>query len=335
VLAEYFGAELIFNEAVFENVKLLFEKRGIKMPESNRGQAMVPGNAVIFQNDSGTAPGMWLTKDQFTVVSMPGVPFEMKRLMEKQIIPHIKETFDCRTITKKTVLTQGLGETPLMEKIGVWEKGLVDQGIKLAYLPSVGMVRLRLSINGGEEKDNLKVLDAAIDELKLLIPSYIYGYNSDTLESVIGEMLKQKKLKLSTAESCTGGYISHLITSVSGSSEYYEGSLVSYSNNVKIDRIGVEEAVLKAYGAVSEEVVRQMVEKTCENFNTPCGIAVTGIAGPAGGSAEKPVGTAWIAIKIPNKTIAKKFIFGGNRARNIRITAITALNMLRKELKEI
>jgi len=277
-------------------------------------------------------------------VSMPGVPYEMKAMMENEILQKIKNHFKTPAIVHRTVLTQGIGESFLSDKLNDWENSLKKVSIKLAYLPSPGMVRLRLSTLGNDEKSLLKIVDKKIEELKSIIPKYIFGYEEDKLEEIIGKLLIENKKTLSTAESCTGGYIAHRITSVPGSSAYYKGSVVSYSNEIKIASLGVNEKTLSKHGAVSEQVVKEMAEGAQKKFKTDFAIACTGIAGPEGGTAEKPVGTVWIAIATPDsgysrnsersRTIkTEKFLFGDNRMRNIHITAITALNMLRKEIK--
>jgi nicotinamide-nucleotide amidase len=225
----------------------------------------------------------------------------------------------------------GMGESWLSEHIGDWESGL-PQEIKLAYLPSPGRVRLRLSAFG-ERMDRLQtIMDSEVDKLLKLIPDLIFGYDTDTIEKVVGALLKSAGNTLSTAESCTGGLIAHKITSVAGSSAYFLGSVVSYANVVKMETLGVSESDLREHGAVSEPVVRQMAEGVREKLKSDFGVATSGIAGPDGGTEDKPVGTVWIAVAGPERTIAKRYQFGHNRARNIEISANTALNMLRKEL---
>lgn len=263
---------------------------------------------------------------------MPGVPYEMKALMADEVIPRLEKKFKLPVIMHKTVLTQGIGESVLAEKIEAWEDSLERENIKLAYLPSVGMVRLRLSTSGNDIASVKEKIDRKVKELIPLAESYIYGYDNETLEGVVGNLLKERGETLSTAESCTGGYIAHMITSVAGSSDYFKGSVVSYANEIKTNLLGVKAGTLEKYGAVSQEVVEEMATGAAKRLNTDYAIAVSGIAGPSGGTAEKPVGTVWIAIKTHAKLISKKFQFGDNRERNIHVTAITALNMLRKEI---
>lgn len=333
-LCEYFNTSLRYDDEVYKHVEVLFKRYGLKVTELNRKQAEVPENCTLIHNAYGTAPGMWFDVRGKVFISMPGVPYEMKAMMENEILQKIKTHFKTPTILHRTVLTQGIGESFLADKINDWENSLQKVNIKLAYLPSPGIVRLRLSTSGNDEKSLLKIVDKKIEELHSIIPKYIFGYEEDKLEEIIGKLLIENKKTLSTAESCTGGYIAHRITSVPGSSAYYKGSVVSYSNEVKVSLLGVSEETILEYGAVSEQVVREMAEGVQKKFKTDFAIACTGIAGPEGGTAEKPVGTVWIAIATPgSRNIkTKKFLFGDNRTRNIQITSITALNMLRKEV---
>jgi nicotinamide-nucleotide amidase len=262
----------------------------------------------------------------------------MKAMMTEQIIPKVKKQFQLPVIFHKTVLTQGIGESYLSELIADWEDSLATVNIKLAYLPSPGMVRLRLSTAGNNETILIKNVNKKIEELKLLIADYIYGYETygeekESLEQMIGRLLLNKKKTLSTAESCTGGFISHLITKVAGSSQFYIGSIISYSNEIKEHELGVSTSVLETDGAVSQPVVEQMAKAIREKYNTDYSIAASGIAGPSGGTEEKPVGTVWVAIATSDKIISEKFLFGNDRVRNIQKTANAALNMLRKELE--
>ncbi|MCD4774346.1 MAG: competence/damage-inducible protein A [Bacteroidales bacterium] len=330
-LCEYFNTELIFNENAFQQVKTLFSVRGFEVTEINRKQAELPKSCTPIANHNGTAAGMWFNENGKIIVSMPGVPFEMKPMMTDSVIPELKKHFKTPVILHKTILTQCKGESFLAEIINDWENEL-PKNIKLAYLPQPGIVRLRLSAKGENAEILNKQVEAEVEKLKKIIPKYIFGYDDDKLEQIIGELLKEKKKTLSTAESCTGGYISHLITSVSGSSEYYLGSIISYSNEIKEYLLGVTKQSMIDYGVVSEQVITQMAKGVKEKLNTDYSIAVSGIAGPSGGSVEKPVGTMWIAIATPEKVIARKFLFGEHRERNIRKTALMALDMLRKEI---
>lgn len=330
-LCDYFNCSLIFDEPTYQHISSLFEKRGLIMSELNKKQAEICSVCTPLFNSNGTAPGMWFKKNGIIFISMPGVPYEMKGLMTDIIIPKIKQEFKLPDIVHKTILTQGIGESWLADKISDFEDKL-PKHIKLAYLPSPGLVRLRLSAYGGKKEELNREIDEQASHLQQIIPQYIYGYGEDTLEQIIGKLLIEKKQTISTAESCTGGYISHKITSVSGSSEYYKGSIICYANDVKVNELEVSENDIQLYGAVSEQVIIQMANGVKAKLKTDYAIATSGIAGPTGGTPDKPVGTIWIAIAGPWGVKAKKLQLGDNRERNIQMTAIYALNMLRKEL---
>jgi nicotinamide-nucleotide amidase len=328
-LCRYFNTRLIFDETTYQNIIELFKSRGFPINGSNKLQAEIPENCTPITNKNGTAPGMWFEKKDKVFISMPGVPFEMKPMMKEFILPKLAVRAKGGAIVHKTILTQGIGESFLAAKIQQWEEALPAH-MKLAYLPQPGIVRLRLSAFG-EKKETLEAdIEEQIVRLNSLVPEYIYGYDEDTLEAIVGNFLKERKQTLVTAESCTGGYLSHRITSVPGSSEYYLGSVISYSNDLKINLLDVSELDIITHGAVSEAVVKDMAMHARNKLKADYAIAVSGIAGPDGGTAEKPVGTTWIAIATETKVIAKKFLFGEHRERNIHKTAITALNMLRK-----
>ena len=332
-LCEYFGVELIFNDEAYKQVEELFANRGFKVTERNRHQAMLPANCTPIKNVQGTAPGMWFEHDNSIIVSLPGVPFEMKSLLTDQIIPKVKLRMNLRTILKKTVLTQGVGESHLADRISDWESNLPEH-FKLAYLPQPGIVRLRLTAfsNG---TDIQKEMDKQLDTLHQLIPELIWGYDDDSFESVVADLLKEAKQTITTAESCTGGTIAQLLTSISGSSDYFKGSIVSYSNEIKEKHLGVPWELLAKHGAVSKEVVEAMASGAKSLFGTDYALATSGIAGPTGGTDDKPVGTVWIALAKPNHRIESiRFQFGEHRGRNIRRSAIAALNMLRMALLE-
>ncbi|HPR57854.1 MAG TPA: competence/damage-inducible protein A [Bacteroidales bacterium] len=332
VLCEFFNTSLVFNQEAFENIQRLFQSRGIPVTELNRRQAEVPAACVPLPNPEGTAPGMWFEKDGKFFISMPGVPFEMKTMFTQQVMPRLAKYTEASFIVHHTILTQGVGESFLAKTIEEWENNL-PANVKLAYLPQPGIVRLRLTAVGDNKSALERQLETLEKELKPLISDVIFGYNTETMEEVVGNLLKLTTKSVATAESCTGGYIAHLITSVPGSSAYFKGSVIAYSNQVKTELLGVDAAILEKYGAVSEEVVRQMAQGVRSNLKTDYGIAVSGIAGPDGGSNDKPVGTTWIALACGDKTIAKKFLFGEHRGRNIRKAALAALNMLRIEFK--
>ncbi len=330
-LTEYFGAKLVFHEPTFEQVKKIFAARKFPVTEINRQQAMIPDNCTPLFNKNGTAPGMWFEKEGKIAVSMPGVPFEMKAMMEEQVIPKLTRHFKLGTILHKTVMTTGMPESMLAEKIKTWEENLPAH-IRLAYLPQPGIVRLRLSARGNDGDRLRAEIEEQVKKLQQIIPEIIYGYDDISLEEAVGQLLRKKGKTVSTAESCTGGYIAHLITSVSGSSDYFEGAVVSYSNRVKTGLLGVKPATLEAHGAVSREVVVEMAEGARQKLKTDFALAVSGIAGPTGGTEEKPVGTVWIALAGPEGTQAQLFHFGEHRGRNIRRSALAALNMLRLQL---
>jgi nicotinamide-nucleotide amidase len=333
-LCEYFNTKLVFHQPTLDAIVKRFHKRGIDMNKLNRDQAMLPEACTILTNKLGTAPGMWFEKNDTIFVSMPGVPFEMKYLVEFELLPKLRETGKTKAIFHKTVLTQGVPESMLAERIADWEDALPAH-IKLAYLPNPMLVRLRLSAMG-DDVEKLKVeVEQEVQKLQQLIPQSIFGYDTETLSEVIGRMLVEKGKTLAVAESCTGGYISHLITSVAGSSEYYNGSVTSYSNQVKESVLGVSKESLEQFGAVSEQVATEMVVGVKRVMDADYAIATTGIAGPTGGTEDKPVGTVWIAVSGPNKTLVKKYTFvGDHRERNIVRSSQTALQILRRMVLE-
>lgn len=331
-LCRYFGSTLVFNEDAYNNVEKLFAARGFAVSELNRQQAMVPSDCQVIPNPNGTAPCMWFEKDGCIYVSMPGVPFEMKSIMEQEILPRLLKSPD-HVIIHRTILTEGVGESHLATLIEPWEDAL-PPFIKLAYLPQPGMVRLRLTAYGTNRPEMQKAISRAEEVLYSYAGKYIFGFDNDTIESVVGQLLQKKGYSLSTAESCTGGNIAQLITSIPGSSDYFKGSIVAYSNEIKEKFVGVKPETLAAHGAVSEQTVIEMAEGIRSRFSTDCAIAVSGIAGPGGGTDEKPVGTTWIAVTTPSGTVAKKFLFGEHRGRNIRKASVAALNMLRRKLAE-
>ncbi len=335
LFAQYFNTILELDETVLAHVKSFFDKRGREMNEANRQQALIPKGCFVIHNQSGTAPGMWFKKENTVFISMPGVPYEMKEMMTNIILPKIKAENKLQFIYHKTVLTQGLGESFLAEKIEKWEDNLAAKNIKLAYLPQPGMVRLRLSTSGNDFDTIKKLVEKEIGILKILISEYVFGYEEygeepPTLEKIVSELLRERKKKIALAESCTGGYISSLFTGIAGSSDVFNGAIVPYHNNIKHELLQVDNSVFEQHGAVSKECVLQMAEHVKIKFHSDYSIATSGIAGPAGGTHEKPVGTVWIAVSSPENTLAMKFIFGDDRQRNIKMTANTALNMLRK-----
>jgi nicotinamide-nucleotide amidase len=337
-LCKYFNTTMRFDEDAYSNVERIFTSLGREVTSINRLQAEVPMICTVLNNTYGTAPGMWFDVDNKIYVSMPGVPHEMKNLMQNEVLPKLLKRFELPYIVHKTILTQGLGESLLSELISDWETGLAAATIKLAYLPSIDTVRLRLSTKGDDIHQLNERIDKKIEELKLIIPDNIFGYEvygqeRETIEQMVGKLLTEKKQTIATAESCTGGYLAHLITRIPGSSDYYQGSVIAYSNQIKQRELSVSEALLKEHGAVSKPVVEQMAKAIREKFNTDFGISTSGIAGPTGGSDEKPIGTVWIAVASKNGIISEKYAFGKNRERTIQKAASAALNMLKKQIE--
>lgn len=330
-LCKYFKSNLRFDDQVFLEIERIFRSRGKEVSELNRKQAEVPEKCVVIHNTKGTAPGMWFEQDGKIFISMPGVPHEMKAMMEKDVLNMLKEKYKTPFILHKTILTQGIGESDLSDKIESWENEL-PATLKLGYLPAAGLVRLRVTGTGEQEPALRKSMEDEIQKLLSIAGEFIYGYDEDTLESLVGKLLIQKKKTLSTAESCTGGYIAHRLTTVPGSSAYFIGSLVCYSNKIKENILGIDGKILETKGAVSEEVVKLMAQQIKEKFQTDYSIACTGIAGPGGGSVEKPVGTVWVGIGTPEGVVTRKLSLGNHRERVVRETSLNALNMLRKIL---
>lgn len=329
-LCEYFGAKLTLSEEALKNVTDIFQKLGRPMTDRNAAQAEVPDNCTVLPNLRGTAPGMWFEKEGVIYVSLPGVPHEMKGLMTHSVIPKVQGGFSLPAVVHRTLLTAGQGESFIADRLQQFEAAL-PPFIKLAYLPAYGMVRLRLT--GRHEERNMveKKVAEAFEELKNLVNEWMVADEDISIQEAVIKLLKSQNKTLATAESCTGGYIAHLITSIAGSSAVFNGSVVAYANSVKQNTLQVEGETLQTVGAVSQETVMQMAIGACRQINTDYAIATSGIMGPEGGSAEKPVGTVWIAVANQyGKVKAQKFHFRFDRSRNIELTAHTALNMLRK-----
>lgn len=304
LLCEYFGSELVESEVALDNVKRIFESRGYELTPVNRAQALVPKCCEVLNNDLGTAPCMWFP-GKTVLVSLPGVPFEMEWLMRNRVIPKLQETFHTDTIITKNILVQGIGESFLSDLIEPWELSLPEH-IKLAYLPVAGLTKLRLTVHGNYDPAILKGLYD-------LASKYIVGEDCETLDELVHMTLIKRGLTLATAESCTGGNIARLLTAQAGASSYFKGGVIAYSNEVKECALGVKHSTLVAHGAVSEETVREMVEGVRTRLGADLAIATTGIAGPDGGTADKPVGTVWIAVADATHTEAKLLQFGANR----------------------
>ena len=328
-LAEYFGSKLVQDEMALERVQNILRGR-IEMNELNIAQAMIPDNCRAIPNHNGTASGMWFEKDGTQYISLPGVPYEMKSMMSDYILTALNEEFKLDAIVHQTLLVQGIAESQLAVLLEEYEDSL-PPGIKLAYLPSPGRIRLRLTATGEDKAAVVGLVDQEMERLITFIPQgHIYGYGDEQLEILIGELLKEKNASLALAESCTGGTIAQLITSVPGSSAYFKGSVVAYSNEIKQEILGVDPASIENHGAVSREVVEQMAEGVRKRFGADYSIATSGIAGPDGGSKEKPVGTTWIAVSSAVSTVSEKYLLGDHRGRNITKASLTGLNMLRK-----
>lgn len=328
-LTEYFNTRLVLNEDVLEDVKRFVKSKGFDLNERNIKQAEVPENCEIIRNKNGTAAGMWFEKDRTVFISMPAVPFEMKEMFDESVLPLIKKQFKLPEVLHKTVLTYGFPESTLAEILSDWEQNLHPK-ISLAYLPSPERIRLRLSMICDEKKKAENILKNEISKLKNIIGESIFGYGDLFLQDAISELLTGKGKTVSTAESCTSGNIARLITSIPGSSEYFKGGVAVYSNEAKTSLLKVSEKILEKYGAVSKEVVEQMIRGQLELFGTDYGIAVSGIAGPAGGTEDKPVGTTWIAVGNNEKIIARKYTFGTRRLLNVRFASARALDNLRR-----
>lgn len=330
LLCKYFGGKMIVDEATLNHVKYLF-KTVLKRPmiERNTKQAEVPDVCTVLKNEVGTAPGMMFEKNGVLFFALPGVPHEMKWITENHIIAILQNQYSNNFIEHRTVLTAGVGESFLAEKLIDFENNL-PKNISLAYLPNYGMVRLRLTGNSNDKAELLQAINSQFTNLKSILNKEIICDEDLPLEVIIGNLLKQSNKTVATAESCTGGYISHLITSVAGSSAYYEGSIVSYSYAAKENLLNVEKNILEKYGAVSQETVTQMVTNLVKLMNTDYGIAVSGIMGPGGATDDKPVGTVWIAVASKIKVQTKQLRFRFDRKKNIELTAANALLLLRE-----
>ena len=332
LLCKYFGGNLIVNEQVLRHVKYLFEKvfrRPGPILERNLKQAEVPDVCTVLMNERGTAPGMWFEKEKKVFVSLPGVPHEMKGLMKKEVLTRLQRRFKMPFILHQTLLTYGMGESFLAEKIKDWEEQLPGH-IKLAYLPHYGNVRLRLTGISDDKNKLEKELEEQSKKLKPLIRDWLVIDDDMTIQQVVAKILKERKQTVGTAESCTGGYIAHLLTIDPGASSNFKGTVVAYDNKVKEDILNVSAQTINSAGAVSEETVKEMLKGALEKLKSDYAVATSGIMGPDGGTEDKPVGTVWIAVGNNRKIEAQRFNFRFDRVRNIEQTAHTALNMLRK-----
>ena len=330
VLCRYFQGKMVVNEAALENVKYLFNEVFHRpVTPINLLQAEVPDVCEVIQNPRGTAPGMIFYKGEKMFVSMPGVPFEMEGMITGTVIPLVKKKWNLPLILHRTLVTAGIGESALAEMITDFEQSL-PSSIRLAYLPSYGYVRLRLSAAGTDPESMTVEMDRIFGDLKRQVKEYLVTDQDEPMEVVIGKLLSKRNQTISTAESCTGGYIAHLITTVPGASTYYEGSVISYSYNIKEKLLGVKGVTLLQHGAVSEETVIEMLKGVIEKVHTDFGIAVSGIMGPGGATEDKPVGTVWMAVGNQKDFLTQKLQLRFNRKRNIEVTSTMALNLLRK-----
>ncbi len=330
-LTKYYGSDISFSDAVYNDILSFLEQRGGKMNNLNKLQATVPKKAVVLPNKQGTAPGLLFEQNNKICISLPGVPFEMKGIMNEFGFDIIKEKFHLPYNFFHTTLITGIAESHLAERIADWENNL-PLGMNVAYLPSPGIIRLRLGLVGINEMEVKQKVMHEADKLEMLIPELLFGKDEQTLEKIVSELLVKLNMTLATAESCTGGNIARVLTSVPGSSNWYNGSIVAYSNQSKHDLLNVSEDILELHGAVSSSVVECMAKGAKRQLKTDYAIATSGIAGPDGGTDVKPVGTIWIGLSGPNGEVSELYRFGKERSINVKRTTIAALNMLRKEL---
>ena len=331
-LTSYFNDTLVLNETIVEHIKAMFAKIKYPFTQLNKNQAMVPSKCIPFTNHFGTAPGMWFENENGIVVSLPGVPNEMRGLMQQSVLPKLNNTFKLPVILHKTIITYGMGESMVAERIETWEANLPSP-IKLAYLPSYGKVRLRLTAKGNNKKQLEQIISLEVEKLTKLIPDIIVGFDEgETIENVIGALLSNKKQTLSTAESCTGGNIAKMITSVAGSSKYFVGSIVAYQAEIKKIELNIEENLIKKHSVVSAEIASAMAKGIQQKFNTSYAIATTGNAGPTTDITDKTVGVVFIAIASPSKVITKEFYFGKPREKVIERASVKALELLKEEI---
>jgi len=330
-LAKFFGVGMYRNAEALAELEEKFTRMGRELNQLNKDQALMPEGATKLTNDWGTAPGLWMERNNTVFVALPGVPFEMKGLMEKRVLPALQARFVKSEIHHRIIRTGGIPESRLAEKLEDWEKQL-PKHIKLAYLPTLAQVKLRLTATGTDIQKLKAEAEAEIQKLLPLIDKYVFATENIELEARVGELLREQHKTIACAESCTGGYISHLITSVPGSSDYFVGSFVPYSYEMKETALGVKKETLNTYGAVSEETITEMAENVRRLTGASIGVATSGIAGPGGATPDKPVGTIWIAVSDANGTEAKKYIFMKERKINIQLGAIAALNMVRSRL---
>ena len=331
-LLKYFDDILVRNEEILKNIKHLFQKRGRRINSLNEKQSDIPSKCKVLINSIGTASGMWFNENKKDFIFMPGVPNEMKGIMNSHVLPRLQTQFNPGYFIHRTILTQGMPESILSEKLADWENSLGPE-VKLAYLPSDTRVRLRLSAKGEDHSSLELLIEAAIQRLYLLIPDHIYGENQDSIENRLGVLLTEKKLTISTSESCTGGYLSHLITSVPGSSKYFKGGVLAYDEEIKKEVLGVSPQTLSTHGVVSAEVVKEMAQSVRKIMGTDLALSTTGILGPTGGSNDIPVGVVWAGIAGPMGVKAIRYQFGSDRNWNMRRVSSTLLLDLLHDLE--
>jgi nicotinamide-nucleotide amidase len=331
ILADFFGCTLAYHAEALQDVTEFFAKRGRTLTDINRDQALLPTKCTFIPNKQGTAPAMWFDELDTIWVSMPGVPFEMKAIMETEVLPRLIKHFQLPVIVHQVMKTIGIGESYLSDLIQDWELQLPAH-IKLAYLPSLGIVKLRLTGFGDSAEILYQQIAAEYAKVMPLIKSYVFGYDKDELADVLGKLLIAQDASLALAESCTGGYLAHQFTQHAGSSAYFLGGVLAYANDVKMNQLGVSAQILEEEGAVSEACVIAMANGARQITGSTYALATSGIAGPDGGSLEKPVGTIWIALAHPSGVIARKLTMGGTRVQNIHLTSLTAINLLRRFL---
>lgn len=332
-LAELFGCGLVRHEPTYEFLSRLMEERNLDFNELNKGQALVPECCEVLPNRNGTAPAMWFEHSGTVLVSMPGVPFEMKAIVTDELIPRLRQHYNLKAIVHKTAITFGIPESALAIRIAGWEESLPDY-IRLAYLPNPNGIRLRLSAYEVDGDMGMAEIDEYFEKLENIIPDNFIGYGDTTLAGYVAGMMVSRNETLSVAESCTGGVLAATFTAMPGASEYFLGGVVAYSNDAKANILGVSADDIKQYGAVSRQVAEQMAQGVRHITNSTYGVATTGIAGPSGGSEEKPVGTVWIAIASAENVYAKLFNFGQLRQENIRRATANAINMLRNVITD-
>lgn len=333
-LCDYFGSRLVENAEALANVKRIFDARGYELTEVNRQQAWVPECCTMINNYVGTAPCMWFERDGKVVVSMPGVPFEMEWLMDNEVVARLQSHFGTGVILNKNILVQGIGESFLSDMVESWELSL-PECIRLAYLPQAGMVKLRLTARGDDRERLQSAIDEAVERLYPIAGRYIAGEDCESLPELVARSLTRRHLTLATAESCTGGTIAQRLTAIAGASAFMKGGVVAYSNEVKESALGVRHETLEAHGAVSEETVREMVTGVKARLNADVAVATTGIAGPTGGTPEKPVGTVWIGLAYKDQVVAKVMHYGDRRQQTIDRTTNEVYSSILKMIREL